>query len=212
MLDMEPATLFANMIVLVIAFTVHEFAHAWTADFFGDTTPRMNGRLTLNPLVHLDPIGSLLLIFAGFGWARPVPVNPFALRMRSPAAPMLVALAGPVSNFLLAIIAAVPFRLGLVGVEFPSGWFPTIDAILTQFVVINLVLLLFNLIPIAPLDGDKIIDYFLPDRWAERWNAIRPYGPLILMAVVFVGPRIGFDVLNWIISPPLISLFSLLVG
>lgn len=212
MLDMEPATLFANMIVLVIAFTVHEFAHAWTADFFGDTTPRMNGRLTLNPLVHLDPIGSLLLIFAGFGWARPVPVNPFALRMRSPAAPMLVALAGPVSNFLLAIIAAVPFRLGLVGVEFPSGWFPTLDAILTQFVVINLVLLLFNLIPIAPLDGDKIIDYFLPDRWAERWNAIRPYGPLILMAVVFVGPRIGFDVLNWIISPPLISLFSLLVG
>ena len=100
-------TLVAYAIVLGVAFSVHEFAHAWTANFFGDDTPRLNGRLTLNPLAHLDPIGTIMLFIAGFGWAKPVPVSLYALERRSPAAPMWVALAGPISNFLMALVAAI---------------------------------------------------------------------------------------------------------
>src|SRR5512139_2451174 len=114
MLGLDPSTLICRIIVLLTAFSVHEFAHAWTANYFGDDTPRQNGRLTLNPLAHLDPIGSIVLLFAGFGWAKPVPVNPYALERRSPAALMWVSLAGPLSNLLMALIAAIPFRLGLI--------------------------------------------------------------------------------------------------
>src|SRR3990170_8923316 len=110
MLGLDPAELIARAIVLILAFTVHEFAHAFVADYFGDDTPRSMGRLTLNPLVHLDPIGSLLLLVVGFGWAKPVQINPFVLERRSSAAMMLVSLAGPLSNFLMAVLAAIPFR------------------------------------------------------------------------------------------------------
>ncbi len=106
--------LITYVVILLTAFPVHEFAHAWTADYFGDNTPRANGRLTLNPLAHLDPIGTLLMIVVGFGWAKPVPINPYVLQRRSPAAPMLVSLAGPMSNLLMAIVASAFFRLGLV--------------------------------------------------------------------------------------------------
>ena len=123
----------AYAIVLITAFSVHEFAHAWTANYFGDDTPRMNGRLTLNPLAHLDPIGSLMLIFAGFGWAKPVPVSLYALERRSPAAPMWVALAGPLSNFLMALLAAIPFRLGLIKVNYFAGGFARTAAICLIF-------------------------------------------------------------------------------
>ena len=106
MLNLDPITLISRLITLVIALTVHEFSHAKVADAFGDNTPRMNGRVTLNPLVHLDPFGSLMMVFAGFGWAKPVPVNPVLLGMRSPSAYMLVSLAGPLSNLMLAILAS----------------------------------------------------------------------------------------------------------
>ena len=118
MLGIPLDQLLARVIVLAIAFTVHEFAHAWTADHFGDDTPRINGRLTLNPLAHLDPIGSLLLLVAGFGWAKPVPVNPYALGKSSPLAMMWVSLAGPMSNFLMAILAAIPVRIALASPGF----------------------------------------------------------------------------------------------
>ena len=121
MLDLTPATLVARLVVLVIAFTVHEFAHAWTADWFGDDTPRLYGRLTLNPLAHLDFLGSLLILVSGFGWAKPVPINPISLQRRNPYAPMWVALAGPMSNLLLAAIAAIPLRSGLVSAFGGSG-------------------------------------------------------------------------------------------
>lgn len=212
--NLDPATLISRIIVLVIAFTIHEFAHAITAHYFGDTTPEMNGRLTLNPLRHLDPMGSLLLLVAGFGWARPVPVNPFALQRRSPAAMMLVSLAGPMSNLLMAALGAIPFRLGLVSLfdAFNTGFFPSAAHILYEFVLINLVLLLFNLIPLAPLDGEKIADYFFPPSWGRVLDTIRPYGPVILIAIVFVGPYVGLDIIGWIMGPPLRALFGLLVG
>jgi len=103
MLDLDPQTFITRIIILVVAFSIHELAHALTATYFGDDTPRLNGRLTLNPLAHLDPIGSLLMIIQGFGWAKPVPVNPYALQRHSPSAMMWVSLAGPASNFALAL-------------------------------------------------------------------------------------------------------------
>ena len=214
--DLNLPTLIARIFVLLVAFSVHEFAHAWSADMFGDETPRMNGRLTLNPLVHLDPMGSLLLLVVGFGWARPVPVNPYALSRRSPAALMLVSLAGPLSNLIMAVIAAVPFRLGLVS-RFDTGAvpgqiLPTPAHLLMEFVFINLILMLFNLIPLAPLDGEKIAEYFLPPSWARFFDTIRPYGPLILLVLVFAGPALGFNILGWILGPPMQALLRLLVG
>jgi Zn-dependent protease len=217
MLNIDPSTLIARIIVLVVAFTVHEFSHAATADYFGDDTPRANGRLTLNPLAHLDPIGSLLLLVAGFGWAKPVPINPYALNRRSSAAVALVSFAGPLSNLFMAVFAAIPFRLGVVSLNAAfiasstSHLLPTIPQLLYTFIVINLILMLFNLIPLAPLDGEKIADYFFPPSWVRVMDQIRPYGPMILIAVIFVGPLVHLDIIGWIIDVPMQYLFRLLV-
>ncbi len=214
MLNIAPSMLIAHLFVLLTAFVVHEFAHAWTANFFGDDTPRLNGRLTLNPLSHLDIMGSILLLVAGFGWAKPVPVNPYVLNQRSPAAYMLVALAGPMSNFLMAMVAAIPFRLGVLSVydaqlaiaTQESHILPTVPQLLYVFIYINLLLMIFNLLPIAPLDGEKIATFFVPAKWSQAMNAFRPFGPLILLAVIMLG---GFQ---YIIGPPLGYLMGLLVG
>jgi Zn-dependent protease len=214
MLNIAPSMLIAHLFVLLTAFVVHEFAHAWTANFFGDDTPRLNGRLTLNPLSHLDIMGSILLLVAGFGWAKPVPVNPYVLNQRSPAAYMLVALAGPMSNFLMAMVAAIPFRLGVLSVydaqlaiaTQESHILPTVPQLLYVFIYINLLLMIFNLLPIAPLDGEKIATFFVPAKWSQAMNAFRPFGPLILLALVMLG---GFQ---YIIGPPLGYLMGLLVG
>ncbi len=214
-LNLEPATLISRLLTLVIALTVHEFAHAWSAYRLGDTTARDAGRLTLNPLAHLDVMGSLMLLVAGFGWAKPVPVNPYVLQRRSPSALMWVSLAGPASNFLMALLAAIPIRLGLVPVyeTLSQGAFlPTLWDFLVTFIVINLVLMLFNLIPLAPLDGDKIADYFFPPFMKRFLDVIRPYGPIILLALLFLVPRLtGFDPLNVLIGQPLTLLLGLLL-
>jgi len=212
MFNLPPATLIANLFVLMVAFTIHEFAHAWTANFFGDDTPRLNGRLTLNPLVHLDVMGSLMLVIAGFGWAKPVPIDPYTLRRKSPTALMWVSFSGPLSNIAMAIIGAIPFRLDLFTPEFPQGLLPTPAQILTQFVFINLVLALFNLIPIAPLDGDEIAAYFFPFSWTQWMDRyIRPYGTVILLLIIFVLPMVGIDLLRWIIFIPSLNLFRLFI-
>jgi Zn-dependent protease len=213
MLGIPLDELIARIIVLAIAFTVHEFAHAWTANFFGDDTPRLNGRLTLNPLAHLDPIGSLLLLIGGFGWAKPVPVNPYALGRSSPLALMWVSLAGPLSNFLMAIVAAIPVRIALANPQaLALMQQPFLITFLENFLVINLSLMLFNLLPIAPLDGSKIAVAVLPESWGQVVERISAYGPIILMAIVFVGPYLGLNILSWIISPVMGNLLHLLIG
>jgi Zn-dependent protease len=219
MLGLDPATLISRIIVLLTAFSVHEFAHAWAANYFGDSTPKINGRLTLNPLAHLDPMGSLMLIIAGFGWAKPVPVNPHTLKQNSPAAMMWVALAGPLSNLLMALLAALPFQLNLINmyqvVEAYSirgtTILPSPVGLLWDFLTINLVLMLFNLIPLPPLDGEKILDHFLPDKWRDTMARIRPYGPMILIVIFMVGPSLGIDVFDFIIGRPLQILLNLLI-
>ncbi|OGO69824.1 MAG: hypothetical protein A2Z49_11085 [Chloroflexi bacterium RBG_19FT_COMBO_56_12] len=219
MLGLDPATLISRIIVLLTAFSVHEFAHAWTANYFGDDTPRFNGRLTLNPLAHLDLIGSLMLLVAGFGWAKPVPVNPYVLQRRSSAALMWVSLAGPLSNFFMALLAAIPFRLNLIttsqvinDVSNTTQFLPTLPQFLWEFITINLILMLFNLIPLAPLDGEKILEFVLPPNLRNIFDTIRPYGPIILLVLLFGLPYLGIDVIGSIIRPPLYFLTRLLTG
>jgi Zn-dependent protease len=218
MLPSDPAAWIARLVIIFIAFPIHEFAHAWTATRFGDDTPRLMGRLTLNPLAHIDVMGALLVIVVGFGWAKPVQVDPYALQRRSHSAMMWVSLAGPFSNLALAILAAIPFRLGLASVAAIYNPLSStevqgfVSRILADFILINLLLMLFNLIPLAPLDGEKVLDFFLPPNLAKVMDQIRPYGPMILIVLVLVGPYVGLDIIGRIIMPPLQALFGFLVG
>ncbi len=213
MFNLAPDELICRVITLVIAFTFHEFAHAAVADWFGDLTPREAGRLTLNPLVHLDIFGSLLLLVSGFGWAKPTPINPVVLRQRSRFALLWVSLAGPASNFLLVAVAAVPLRLGWVKITMPgSGILPTPGEFLFVFLVINLSLMIFNLIPLPPLDGEKVLSSLLPDRVSVIYAKIQPYGPILFILLLFVAPLAGVDVIGWIMTPAVLGLRKLLIG
>jgi Zn-dependent protease len=213
MLGLDPSVLLPRAITLIIALTVHEFSHAWVATAYGDETPRAAGRLTLNPLRHLDIMGSLMLIFVGFGWAKPVPVNPYALERRSPSALMWVSLAGPFSNFLLAVLAAIPLRTGLV--QLTTGSLSgnlTLPYFLLEFILINLTLMLFNLLPVAPLDGEKIAAYVLPPSAGRFLEQMRQFGPIVLILLLFVLPRLGIDVFGSVIYPVLYRLMNILIG
>lgn len=212
MFNLDPMTLLTHLIVLVVALPFHEFAHAWTAYRFGDDTAKAQGRLTLNPLAHLDLIGSMLILTSGFGWAKPVPVNPYTLRRRSPSALMWVSLAGPMSNFLLAVLAAIPLRILYATGSLSIANSDKIFTFLSTFIIINLGLMLFNLIPIAPLDGEKIAEYFLPQRAADFMARMVPYGPILLMALLFLLPMLGLDVISTVIGPTLSNLYYLLIG
>jgi Zn-dependent protease len=207
MLNQNPATLIARVLVLLVAFTLHELAHAVTADYLGDPTPRRMGRISLNPLVHLDVMGTIMLIFSGFGWAKPVMVNPFNMRGDPRRSMAIVAIAGPLTNILLAAIFAIPFRFGLVDVEFTaSGVIPSLDFLMLQFVWINLILAFFNIIPIPPLDGSRILFAILPAEMVYQLRPLEQYGFLILFALIFLVPNFGqvfiypaSTVLNWLI-------------
>ena len=203
----DVSIIIARMIVLVIAFTVHELSHAVTADYLGDPTPRRMGRITLNPLKHLDPIGTLLLIIAGFGWAKPVMVNPMNMRGNPRTSMAVVALAGPASNLLMAALAAVVFRLGLVSFGTATGGL-SLSFLLSEFIWINLVLAFFNLIPIPPLDGSKILYALLPGELVYRLRPLEQFGFLLLMAVVFFVPV----VLDVLVMLPASATLNLLVG
>jgi Zn-dependent protease len=201
------STIIARILVLVIAFTVHELAHALTADYLGDPTPRRMGRITLNPLKHLDPIGTLLLIVAGFGWAKPVMVNPMNMRGNPRTSMAIVAAAGPLSNLILAAIGAMFVRVGLISfTAASSGLSPAF--LLGEFIWINLILAFFNLIPIPPLDGSKILFAILPGELVYRLRPLEQFGFLILMGVVFFAPQ----VLQAVIVQPALALLTLLVG
>jgi Zn-dependent protease len=194
----------------VVAIAVHEFFHAYIADLLGDPTPRAHGRVTLNPLKHLDPLGTILLIFLGFGWGKPVPVNGHNLRTGYRRGMATVALAGPLSNLLLAAIFAVPLRMELAG----SADFPLLVLQACRMLVsLNIVLAVFNMIPIAPLDGYRVVLGILPWEWGSRWARYEAHGPLILMALLFLVPFfLRVDVLGLIIAPPTRLLFGLIVG
>jgi Zn-dependent protease len=184
-------------ISLLFAITIHEFAHAWVADRLGDPTPRLMGRVTLNPLAHLDPIGTLALLLVGFGWGKPVPFDPFNLS-RPQRDSALIALAGPASNIIVILILAVLLR----ATEF---------ILLVPLIQLNLILALFNLIPIHPLDGFKIVGGFLSKEQSEEWYKLEPYGIYFLLFMLL--PIInGQSLLSRFLSPLLDNILSILLG
>jgi Zn-dependent protease len=181
---------------LLTAVTIHEFAHAWMADRLGDPTARLRGRLTLNPLAHLDPIGTLMLLFFRFGWGKPVPIDPFNLRnpRRDTA---LISCAGPGSNLILAIFLSILIRsshlfLGPVSL--------IIGTIFLPFVLLNVMLAIFNLIPIHPLDGGKILVGLLPEKTGQEIDEfLHRYGLILLLLLIF--PFFGSSPVIALISP-----------
>jgi Zn-dependent protease len=170
---------------LLLAVTVHEVAHGWVADRLGDPTARLAGRLTLNPLPHIDPLGALAFVLAGFGWARPVPVN--ARNLRRPVRDMAcVAAAGPLSNFVVAFFGLVLLVLTARLVDAPFVARP-VTGMLRFVYTFNLGLAIFNLIPLPPLDGGHFLPYFFPRRSWPLLARLEQYGPLILLLLVFSG-------------------------
>ncbi len=183
---------------LVIAITIHEFAHAWMADHLGDPTPSIQGRLTLNPKAHLDPLGTLTLVLVGFGWGKPVMFDPFNLRnpKRDSA---LIALAGPTANFILAFILSLLAKL-----------FPSLLPLIQLLVSLNIMLAVFNLIPIYPLDGQKILTGLLPHQLALEYEAImHQYGTILLIFLIW--PFSGTSLVSSLINPIINFFLNLLL-
>lgn len=189
-------------LALLIAIPVHEFAHAWTARWAGDPTAEAHGRVTLDPLKHLDPLGTFLILVGGLGWGKPVPVNP--LNFRSPRWGMVwVSAAGPASNIVVGIVLGVlGFRLGLLeGVGF--GY----QELVARLILLNLSLALFNLIPVPPLDGSKILIGLLPSEQAIRVARILERFGLVLLILLIMTPALEF-----ILGPPIGFTFGLITG
>lgn len=191
---------------LLAAVTVHEYAHAWMADRLGDPTARLAGRLTFNPLAHLDPVGTLMLLLFRFGWGKPVPFDPYNLKdPRRDAA--LVSFAGPVADMILATLVAIIIRLSHLFIG-PTAFF--IEFILTPFATLAVVLAIFNLIPIHPLDGGKVLIGLLPHDVAYKWDEIlHQYGFMILIFLLL--PIFGFSPIIAILSPIVNLILSLLL-
>lgn len=201
----EPITFVFVAITIVIAITVHEFAHAWTADWLGDPTPRLQGRITLNPLAHLDPLGTLFIVIAGFGWGRPVQFDPFNLdNPRRDAA--IIAIAGPLSNFAMAIVASIFLKV-LFGMDMLG---PLLGNFLFVFILLNITLGVFNLLPINPLDGFKIVGGILPEEQAHQWYSLERYGFIFLLLLILpLGPG-GRSMVDMIVSPVISFIASFL--
>ncbi len=206
------AELVLRAITFLIAVAVHEFAHAFVADRMGDSTARDMGRLTLNPFVNIYWPGFIMAILIGFGVLGTAPVN--ERRMRNPRWGMFAAvLAGPVSNLLLAILCAIPFWFGMqVAVPGPRDFVPTIPAIMTRLVIINLVLFIFNLIPLFPLDGWTILMKLLPPQTAYTLSRYQNESTYVLFGLVilsYISPSL--NLLTFILGPPLEFLLHILI-
>lgn len=203
------------IIALIVAISVHEFSHALAADRLGDPTPRLAGRLTLNPLAHLDPLGTIMLLLVRFGWGKPVVFDPFNLRHpRRDAA--IISLAGPVANLIVAALASIllnvlfSYRLALMGAQGTGVALFTLIAILQPIIVLNVILAVFNLVPIHPLDGFKIVGGILPKQYAQQWSELEPYGILFLLFLIF--PIFGrVSPISQIISPIVAAMLSILI-
>ena len=188
---------------ILFGLTIHEFSHGWVAWQLGDPTAKMMGRLTLNPLKHLDPIGTIALFLFRFGWAKPVPIDP--RNFRHPTRDMAIsALAGPVANLLTAAAAGLILRMLDL---FHVGGF--VWMLTRNFVLFNLILCFFNLLPIPPLDGSRLLYHLLPPRLAEGYARLERYGFLILIGIILAGSLTGVSLL-WLYIAPLLRVFGLL--
>lgn len=204
---------------LLFALTFHEASHAWMATQLGDDTPKRMGRLSLNPLAHLDPVGSLMILFVGIGWGRPVPIDATKLRPNAKVGMALVAIAGPISNLILAVIFAMILRGRFLSFNpqkvFTLGGqnlYLAPACFIETFVALNLGLAIFNLIPLSPLDGSRIWQILLPDRWYWVLARYEIYGAFIVIALVVADIFFGLGILSRILSPALLALWRPLVG
>lgn len=195
----NPIQFLGFIIALLFAITIHEFSHAWVANLYGDPTAKLQGRVSLNPLAHLDLLGTIFLLIAGFGWGKPVSVNPN--NFKNPKLDNLtVSLAGPMSNFLLATILGLLYRF----INFP----PIIDQFLILIIFFNFVLMIFNLIPIPPLDGSKILSLFLKE---ETYLYFQQIGITILFAIIIFS-SFFYPILPTILTKTVSFFFTLITG
>lgn len=211
MLDLSLTRILLSVPAILIALTLHELSHGWVAYKLGDMTAKSQGRLSLNPLKHLDPIGALFLLIVGFGWAKPVPVNPYAFKNHEKGM-AIVAIAGPASNLVMALLGGILLLLtntfltggsvtssGVAGGLYYFGYF------LMYFIQINVVLMVFNLIPIPPLDGSRVLAAFLNNELRYRYYQIEQFGMIIMMAMclpIFGGSSI----IGYIINVPVTAI------
>jgi Zn-dependent protease len=217
LLRRDPVNFVAALVSLLVAITIHESAHAWMADRLGDPTARLLGRVSLNPLVHLDPLGTAMMVMTvvtgvGIGWGKPVPVSPYRLRYGARLGNGLVALAGPGANLSLAIFFGLALRLAP---PLP-GW---LGSILATVVLTNLVLAFFNLLPLPPLDGSSVLLGLLSlirARWAwavmQFVERVQQYGPIVLIGVILLAQFVGLDLIGMVIWPPTSFMYHLLLG
>lgn len=171
---------------LLLAITMHEFAHGWAAYLMGDTTAKYSGRLSLNPLHHLDPIGALCMLFFRFGWAKPVPINPNNFKNHRRGV-IVVSIAGPFANFLLGLVSCIIYYLLVFVVHSDLSWIEFLSQIVLYSIFMNVGLMIFNLIPVPPLDGSKILLEFLPYRVKYQIYQYERYFSLILIILVYAG-------------------------
>ena len=205
------------LFALVIGITIHEFSHAWAADALGDPTARHLGRLTLNPVAHFDLMGAMMILYSvvsgwGFGWGKPVPVDPRRLRYGPRVGMALTAVAGPLSNLLIAVVAAMPFRLGL---QLPG----LLGSLMQMIVYVNVVLALFNMLPIPPLDGFSVLSGVLSTmraKWAydavTQLDRLRAFGPMLFLIVILADQFLPFSILGTLLGKPAQWIFWVLMG
>jgi Zn-dependent protease len=204
---------------IVVSLTVHEASHALVASWLGDDTPKKAGRVSLNPLAHLDPLGSLMMLFVGVGWGKPVQVDATKLRPNPKVGMALVAIAGPLSNLVLAMLGALVLRTHLLtfnpqkvftiagqNVYLSPGLF------LETFVILNLGLMLFNLIPLAPLDGSRLWQIFLPDKIYWQYARYEIFAAFLVIGLVLADLYLNIGILSRLLTPSLCGLWRLLVG
>lgn len=192
---------FLNFLALLVCLTVHEFSHAWVAYKLGDPSAEKSGRLTLNPFKHLDLMGTIMLLLFRFGWAKPVPINPYYFKNKKQGI-ILVSLAGPISNFLMAFLGGFLLKLSL----------PMQNAFLNTFfyifIYMNIALAIFNLLPIPPLDGSHLITVFVKNQKVISW--LYSYGMFVFIGLLFIGSFFGlFNILAIVIEPVVSLVFSI---
>ncbi|MBN1401941.1 MAG: site-2 protease family protein [Anaerolineae bacterium] len=210
------------MLALLVAVTIHECAHAWSADQLGDPTARMLGRVSLNPLVHLDPLGTVMMIITaltgyGIGWGKPTPVTPYRLRYGSRRGLAIVSLGGPASNLLVAAVLGLILRLA--GRPSVNGWYIYLFFLLQTIVRINVVIAIFNLLPLPPLDGHAVLIGLLSLSQAQvSWRIIafleslERYGSMLLFGLILVSQFLGLNLIGRIIGPPTNAILRLILG
>jgi Zn-dependent protease len=214
-LTLVASTLFA----LLVGVGFHEACHAFMATALGDTTPERQGRATLNPIAHLDPAGTLMMLFVGFGWGKPVQFNPYGLKTRPKTAMLLVSAAGPMSNFVAAALLALPIKFDVVPYVNPFGSVLRVNTteeyiglFLSGAVYLNVILGVFNLVPIHPLDGFKVVLGLLPQDLSDQFASLAKYGPGVLMLLIALPFVTSWNPLSDFIGPVAIRILRAVTG